>query len=346
MAYTTINKPTDNFNTKLYTGTGATNAITGVGFQPDFVWTKRRDSTSGHHVHNSISGATKYIFPNDTAAESTDANKLASFDSDGFTVGTNGDANASGGTFASWNFKGGGTGVSNTDGSTNTVVSANTTSGFSIVTYSGNSTAGSTFGHGLGVKPSMIITKARTRASMWNVYHKGLTNYTKGIYLNATDAEFAGGAFADGEPNANTFTLSNGTHVNGSGETYVAYCFAEKQGYSKFGSYTGNGNADGTFVYTGFKPAWIMIKNASSSSEEWNIWDNKRNTFNVMTTRLVANINAADSVTSAGFFDFTSNGFKIRSTANGVNQSGSNLIYMAFAEAPLVGTNGVTAKAR
>ena len=256
MAYTTINKPTENFNTKLYTGTGATNAITGVGFQPDFVWTKRRDSTSGHHVHNSISGATKYIFTNDTAAESTDANKLASFDSDGFTVGTNGDANASGGTFASWNFKGGGTGVSNTDGTITSTVSANTTAGFSIATWSGTGSNGS-IGHGLGGVDCMII-KDLSNSRDFYFWQKTMAYNTR-LELNNTEAFTTGTDNMTALPDATKINMAVSTQNNGSGNNYVGYFFQEKQGYSKFGSYVGNGSADGTFVYTGFKPAFVMV---------------------------------------------------------------------------------------
>mgnify|MGYP003647873225 CR=1 FL=1 len=348
MAYTTIDKPSDYFNTKLYTGNGSTgHAITGVGFQPDWVWIKSRDSGSdNHNAFDVVRGASKGLQPNDTDAEYTASSVHESFNTDGFTLGDNGQVNGSSESFVSWNWKAGGSASTNTSGSTNTSVSVNTDAGFSIVTYPGNSTSGATFGHGLGVKPSMIITKARTRLSMWNVYHKGLTNYTKGIYLNATDAEFAGGAFEAGEPNANTFTLTNGTHVNGSGETYVAYCFAEKKGYSKFGSYTGNGNADGTFVYTGFKPAFVMQK-STTTTYGWQIYDNKRGGFNPENDELVANLDSAETDGSGnGFPDFYSNGFKLRNTDINKNASGVTYIYMAFAENPFVTSTGVPATAR
>ena len=335
MAYTDIDKPSDYFNTKLYTGNGSTgHAITGVGFQPDWVWIKSRDSGSdNHNAFDVVRGASKGLQPNDTDAEYTASSVHESFDTDGFTLGDNGQVNGSSESFVSWNWKAGGSASTNTSGSTNTSVSVNTDAGFSIVTYPGNSTSGATFGHGLGVKPSMIITKARTRLSMWNVYHKGLTNYTKGIYLNATDAEFAGGAFEAGEPNANTFTLTNGTHVNGSGETYVAYCFAEKKGYSKFGSYTGNGNADGTFVYTGFKPAFVMVKLVSAAGEDWFICDNKREGYNAENNRLLPNLNSAESTDSP--IDILSNGFKARTSGANVNAA-EDYLYMAFAENPFV----------
>ena len=345
MAYTDIDKPSDYFNTKLYTGNGSTgHAITGVGFQPDWVWIKSRDSGSdNHNAFDVVRGASKGLQPNDTDAEYTASSVHESFNTDGFTLGDNGQVNGSSESFVSWNWKAGGSASTNTSGSTNTSVSVNTDAGFSIVTYPGNSTSGATFGHGLGVKPSMIITKARTRLSMWNVYHKGLTNYTKGIYLNATDAEFAGGAFEAGEPNANTFTLTNGTHVNGSGETYVAYCFAEKKGYSKFGSYTGNGNADGTFVYTGFKPAWVMCK-ITNTTDDWYMFNNKMPSYNLINESLRANTTGAQN--STGQIDFTAQGFKTRTSNYAVNGGSQSYIYMAFAENPFVTSTGVPATAR
>ena len=340
MAYTTINKPTENFNTKLYTGTGATNAITGVGFQPDFVWTKRRDSTSGHHVHNSISGATKYIFTNDTAAESTDANKLDSFDSDGFTVGTNGDANASGGTFASWNFKGGGTGVSNTDGTITSTVSANTTAGFSIATWSGTGSNGS-IGHGLGGVDCMII-KDLSNSRDFYFWQKTMAYNTR-LELNNTEAFTTGTDNMTALPDATKINMAVSTQNNGSGNNYVGYFFQEKQGYSKFGSYVGNGSTDGTFVYTGFKPAFVICK-VTSGVDNWILMDNKRLGYNAANYQLLPNSNLAEVTPER--LDLLSNGFKCRNGNGEVNGSGQTYIYMAFAEAPLVGTNGVTAKAR
>jgi len=342
MAYTTIDKPSDYFTAFLrvgvYAGSGTTDF--NIGFKPDLVWDKNRTGTSNHDLIDSVRGGGINLNTNDTSVDATGAN-VTSFLSNGFQI-TNFNDWGSDRNIVDWCWKAGGSASTNTSGSTNTSVSVNTDAGFSIVTYPGNSTSGATFGHGLGVKPSMIITKARTRLSMWNVYHKGLTNYTKGIYLNATDAEFAGGAFEAGEPNATTFTLTNGTHVNGSGETYVAYCFAEKKGYSKFGSYVGNGNADGTFVYTGFKPAFVMIKSSSNSGQAWVMQDNKRDGFNYNNHRLFANSNATEESTVR--MDLLSNGFKCRD--NDGNGNGFNYIYMAFAEESFVSSSGVPATAR
>ena len=345
MAYTTINKSTDYFNTKLYTGNGSTNAITGVGFQPDWIWIKSRSDTSNHRIYDYIRGGTKTLYSNLTNDEGTNSDAITSFNSDGFTLGGNAQSNGNGLSLASWNWKAGGTGSANTAGSINSTVSVNTTAGFSIVSYTGTG-ANATVGHGLGVAPKMMIIKNRSASANWLVYHDSIPA-TDTLILNTAAASASDAAYNNTDPTSSVFSIGNTGSGNGSGNSLIAYCFAEKQGFSKFGSYIGNGNADGPFVYTGFKPAWVMIKNVDSSSEEWNIWDNKRDIDNPLTTRLVANISAADSVTSAGFFDFTSNGFKIRSTANGVNQgSGHKMVYMCFAKAPLVGTNNTPCTAR
>ena len=342
MAYTTINKPSDYFNTKLYTGTGATQSITGVGFQPDWTWIKQRNGTADHRIVDAVRGVTKDIYSNLTLAEGTNTNGLTAFGSDGFTIGSDGGYNGNTNTYASWNWKANGAGSSNTDGSITSTVSANTTSGFSIVKYTGNDTAGATVGHGLGVKPSMIIFKALDWAGRWYTYHSTL-GATKYMLLNAIDISNTATSFMNNtEPTSSVFTLGTSGHVNDI-SNIIAYCFAEKKGYSKFGSYTGNGNADGTFIYTGFKPAFILQKRVDATSN-WHIFDIKRDTYNSMNKYLLPNDNGAES--TAGAWDFLSNGFKIRSLDNWQNQSGGSYIYMAFAKAPLVGTNGVTAKAR
>jgi len=342
MAYTTINKSTDYFNTKLYTGNGTDNhAITGVGFQPDWVWLKARNQADYHYSLDAVRGVTKCIFQNDTSAESTFADSLKSFDSDGFTLGTSGDLNASSQTMASWNWKANGAGSSNTDGSITSTVSANTTSGFSIVKWTGNSTSGATVGHGLGVVPKMIIVKTTARAGNWVTYHHTL-GATKYLELNNTGAVGTStAAWNDTSPTSSVFSLGSWSNTNDNGYGMIAYCFAEKTGYSKFGSYVGNNNADGTFVYTGFKPAWIMIKQTSDTNQ-WFIFDNKRNTFNPETLYIQANTSDGDNAFTS--LDFTSNGFKFL-TSNAAFNNGS-YIYMAFAEAPLVGSNNVPCTAR
>jgi hypothetical protein len=337
-----INKPSSYFNTVLYTGNGSTQSITGVGFQPDFTWIKDRTNAYGHDLYDVIRGATNRIQSNDTGAESS-ASGLTSFDSDGFSLGSYVGDNSNTANYVSWNWLAGGTASSNTDGSITSSVSANTTSGFSIVSYSGNSSS-ATVGHGLGIAPKMIIIKHRNDVDDWTCYHASLGSSQR-IQLNSTGA--ASSLSWGGDPTSSVFYLLGGgaTAVNVTGGTYIAYCFAEKKGFSKYGSYTGNGSADGTFVYTGFKPAWVMIKISSTSGASWYISDNKRNTYNVVNGRLLANIASVES-TSVNICDFTSNGFKIRTNDGGWNTSGATYIYMCFAENPLVGTNNIPATAR
>ena len=346
MAYTTINKSTDYFNTKLYTGNDGTNAITGLGFQPDFNWIKDRTSTGEHLLVDAVRGMYN-IRSNSTAVESANGSiHQQSLDSDGFTVvGSAGNSNASGRNYASWNWKANGTGSSNTAGSINSTVSVNTTAGFSIVKWTGNGTNPSTVGHGLGVAPKMIIMKNTSSSTAgWYVYHvsNGASAYMR---LNLTDAVTTShDIFNDATPTSTVFSVNHDV-INGSGNTIIAYCFAEKTGYSKFGSYTGNGNADGTFVYTGFKPAFVMIKDTASANS-WEIRDTTRHTINDGTRKVLrADTSGAES-DDANPVDILSNGFKPRVTGSSTNGSGTKYIYMAFAEAPLVGSNNVPCTAR
>jgi hypothetical protein len=346
MAYTTINKSTDHFNTKLYTGNGsAGNAQTGVGFKPDWLWIKNRTNAQEHWLADIVRGTTKFIESNSNNAESSDgATGLASFDSDGFTVNGSARTNQNSESMVAWNWLAGGSqGSSNTDGSINTTyTSVNTTAGFSISKYTGTG-SNATVGHGLGVAPSMILFKNLSSARTWIVYHKSI-GATKNLYLDLNNAEnTASDTFQDTAPTSTVFSIGTSVGVNESGDDIIAYCFAEKTGYSKFGSYTGNGNADGTFVYTGFKPAWIMIKCTSTSGQNWVIVDNKREGFNPDNDRLYADSTSTESDTDV--IDLLSNGFKNRftgSTSNGAQ----TYIYMAFAEAPLVGSNNVPCTAR
>ena len=347
MAYTTIKKPSDYFNTKLFTGTGSdNNAITGVGFQPDWVWLKARNQADYHYSLDAVRGVTKCIFQNDTSAESTFADSLKSFDSDGFTLGTSGDLNASSQTMASWNWKANGAGSTNYDGSINTTAtSVNTTAGFSIVSYTGTGST-ATVGHGLGSAPKMVIIKNRSITEDWFVLHTS-ASATAGSFLklNSTDAVSSGNSivFNNTNPTSTVFTVGTVNGTNGSGNNMIAYCFAEKTGYSKFGSYTGNGNADGTFVYTGFKPAFMMVKR-TDGAQPWVMTDSTRSTYNITSHFLSAE--SSDAEASYTYFDILSNGFKCRNSSNYVNESNGTYIYMAFAEAPLVGTNNVPCTAR
>jgi hypothetical protein len=339
-----INKPDEYFNTVLYTGDGTSSkAITGVGFQPDWVWLKARSSAYSHQLFDVVRGATKLLTSEATDAEQT-LSGVTSFDSDGFTVGSDAGSNNNTTTFASWNWLASNTTASNTAGSITSTVSANTTSGFSIGTYTGNGSAGATVGHGLGATPKCFIVKRRNTAAQWNVYHESLGN-TGAIYLNDFGTfNTVTGFWNNTSPNSNTFTLGTDAAGNGSSDTYVFYAFAEKKGFSKFGSYTGNGNADGTFVYTGFKPAFVMIKNPATATD-WELIDNKRLGYNDLNYRLSPNSSASEQTTDR-IADILSNGFKIRNTSPAFNGSGNSIIYMAFAENPLVGTNNIPTTAR
>jgi len=345
MAYTTIKKPSDYFNTKLYTGTGSSNAITGVGFQPDWTWIKDRDTASNHMVTDAVRGATKTLYTQNADGESTVAQALKSFNTDGFTVGTDGDVNANTKNFASWNWKANGAGSANTDGSINTTyTSVNTTAGFSISSYTGNGSAGATVGHGLGAVPKVIIVKRLNASGGWIVYNEALGN-TKIMELHDTSAsQTSSAAWNNTSPSSTTFTLGDYTSTNTSGGTYIAYCFAEKTGYSKFGSYVGNGNADGAFIYTGFKPAFVIIKNTSTSGTNWVMFDNKRIGYNESNYYLRPSGNNTESTNIP--LDILSNGFKIRTSAGDVNTSGNTYIYMCFAESPFTTSTGIPTTAR
>jgi len=338
MAYTTINKSTDYFNTKLYTGTGSSNAITGVGFQPDWTWIKSRSATRNHHAFDAVRGVTKVLKPNETDAESTVATTLTAFGTDGFTLGTDVSVNESSGTFVSWNWKANGAGSANTDGSINSTVSVNTTAGFSIVKYTGYGGV-STVGHGLGVAPNLIINKNfESGSTSWFV---GLIDWTKRLKLEGTNDWAANTVWNDTAPTNQVFSL-NGSNANSSGQDYIAYCFAEKTGYSKFGKYTGNGNADGPFVYTGFKPAFLLVKRADTT-DNWMMYDNKRLGYNPSNSLVEANTNAAEYASDR--FDILSNGFKPRYDWTPINASGGTYLYIAFGQS-LVGSNNVPCTAR
>jgi len=326
----------EHFNTVLYTGDGTTsNAITGVGFQPDFVWIKRRNNANPHFLNDSVRGATKDLRSDATDAETTNNQYgiLKSFDSDGFTVSvgsSNGArANTSGGTFVAWNWKAGGTAASNTDGSITTSVSTNADAGISIIKYTGNGTNGATIGHNLGVTPDHIIIKRTSSTEAWVNWHQSFSA-TQYLRLNATNAvDTATTLFNSTLPSSSVITLGTGGFVNTSSEDYICYAFAEKEGFSKFGTYVGNGNADGTFVHTGFRPAFILLKRSSSSGTGWSILDATRNTFNAVDKILQPNVSTAEQTSFP--VDFCSNGFKWR-TSDGTHNASATFIYLAFAE--------------
>ena len=326
----------DYFNTVLWTGNGGTQSITGVGHKPDWVWIKERDSTSSHALYDSSRGALKQLESNTTDAESTASSMLTSFDSDGFSVGSSGAINQSSQTYVGWNWKAnGGTTSSNSDGSITSTVQANTTAGFSIVTYTGNGTAGATVGHSLGTKPEMIILKERNASGNWVTYHEyANANAQNGyIALNLGSSWASNSAsWNNTSPTSSVFTLGNGTDVNTNNHTMLAYCFHSVEGYSKFGGYTGNSSSDGVFIYTGFRPAWFMVKVANGFTNNWTIYDSTTTTFNPDDTYLLANGNGAEVTANA--IDFVSNGIKLRNSSQAENNSSGTYIYMAFAEAP------------
>ena len=344
MSYTNgLDKPSDYFNTVLYTGNGSTQSITGVGFQPDWIWIKRRDVSANHQIEDSVRGIGRHLHSNTSDVEAIDSTTITSLDSDGYTLGSNASVNGSTNTFVGWNWLAGGTASSNTDGSITSNVSANTTSGFSIVSYTGTGSA-TTVGHGLGSVPKMIIVKNRDNTEEWKVYHASL-GATLFLRLNSNTAQTSSATYQwnGTTPTSSVFSVGEGNSTNTT--DYIAYCFAEKKGFSKFGSYTGNGSADGTFVYTGFKPAFVIIKN-SSEAADWEMADNKRTSSggNVIDKELKPNDSGAE--TTNNYIDFLSNGFKLRNGFGNWNGSGTPYIYMAFAENPLVGTNNIPATAR
>ena len=355
MSYTNgLDKPSDYFNTVLYTGNGSARTITGVGFQPDWVWVKDRSSANYHYLYDSVRGNNLNLFSNDASAEvnvttGQNGGGIGSQASDGFNivsglVNTN-NVNTSGNLYASWNWLGANGTASNTDGSITSTVSANTTSGFSIVSYTGTG-ASATVGHGLNVAPSFLITKNRSGTDGWIVHTKAITATTwwdTRLLLASTATAGSGAGYLTAEPTSTLFAISSFSPINASGNNYITYCFAEKKGFSKFGSYTGNGNADGTFVYTGFKPAFVIAKASSVGGYSWAMSDNKRNPFNQANNTLYANASDAE-YTSLDKFDLLSNGFKLKSVYG--NTTGDTYIYMAFAENPLVGTNNIPATAR
>ena len=348
MSYTEIDRPSDYFNTVTYTGTNSDQSITGVNFQPDFVWIKSRNTTYSHRLVDVVRGRTEVLFSNNTDATQTDSyGTIGSFDSDGvsFVQGTSNPSYA--GTndnynYVMWNWLANGTPSSNTDGSITSSVSANTTAGFSIISYTGTGSV-ATIGHGLGAVPKMIITRPYSTTGQWYTYHASLGNTH---YLDLVSTAAAGDdaeMWNDTSPTSSVFTVGVNGNTNGSGKTTIAYAFAEKTGYSKFGSYTGNGNADGTFVYTGFKPAFVIVKCTSTTGNNWVMIDNKRLGYNVDNNRIYADLSNAEDTTDV--VDLVSNGFKHRFTGGTSNGSGISYIYMAFGQS-LVGSNNVPCTAR
>ncbi len=327
--YTTIDNPELYFQVKIYTGDASTQAVTLDGdedMQPNFVWIKNRATTGYNTLFDSVRGVEKPLWSNATSSEGSDSNTLTAFGSDGFTVGSDAAVNGSGNSLVAYCWK------------------ESATAGFDIVTYTGNET-NRTISHSLSAKPRVIICKGRSVASNWTTQH-GSYGAEKQFQLQETDAVADHATtWNDTEPTTSVFSVGTGTACNDNGETFVAYLFAEKQGFSKFGSYVGNANTDGTFIYTGFSPAWILHKRASDTGD-WRVWNNKSEGFNPNPHALFPNTDATEYNTSNLHIDFLSNGFKFRTSDSNVNTSGETYVYMAFAEAPFVNSNGVPCNAR
>ena len=349
MAYTTIDTSTDHFNTKLHTGNGAEQAITGIGFQPDFTWIKKRNGTAVHYLFDAVRGATYFLNSDQTYAQQDNAQSLKSFDSDGFTLGTMAGANNNSDTFVSWNWKAGtGAGSSNTDGSINTTsTSVNTTAGFSVSKYTGTG-SNATVGHGLGAVPKFIMVKDLGTSIDWLCYHSAI-GATKNLRLNTNEqVDTSSTIWYNTEPTSSVFSIGTATAVNAVGNNYIAYCFSEIPGFSIMGKHKGNGAVDGGFVYTGFKPAFVMVRYIDSGNGyDWIMYDNKRpNSSNPTPNILEANTNDAENTSSNFNLDIVCNGFKFRGTESNVNDGGYDYLYWAVAEAPLVGSGNIPANAR
>jgi len=335
MAYTTIDDPELYFQTKLYTGTGSSLDVTLDGdedMSPNLVWIKRRTNASDKHVfYDTVRGVQKRLMTSENDAEDTQAQHVTAFNSDGFTVGTGGAVNTSSETFVAWCWK------------------ESADAGFDIVGFAGTGSA-RTVSHSLSAVPHVYIVKNRERAANWLVYHHKNTTAPETDYLelnnNPATADYP--FWNDTSPTSSVFSVGSDAVVNKDGEGIITYLFTEKQGFSKFGSYTGNGNADGAFVWTGFKPAFILIKNASATSD-WNMRDSKRGDWPPGNPRqwiLLANTSAAETTSATYAIDLLSNGFKARATINNENTSGHLYVYMAFAESPFVNSEGVPTTAR
>ena len=354
MAYTTIDDPSAFFQCTLYTGNGSNRSITNTGnsdLQPDFTWLKARSESEYNFLYDVVRGATKGLSSDLTAAEATYNDGLTAFGSDGFSLGTSNGINRNNTTYVSWNWKAGTSftndASSTSVGSIDSAGTVNTDSGFSIISYTGTGSNG-TIAHGLGAKPNIIINKTRdTTAQMWSFYHSSL-GATKHLGLDRVNAVDTGAAYyQDTEPTSTVFSVGSESATNHNGAAMIAYCFAEKPGYSKVGSYIGNGNANGSFLYTGFKPAWVLVK-SSTYAGAWLIWDNKRSTsggFNTNHYILVPSNDEAEQQGTNYAIDILSNGFKLRNTNGNVQNSGETMVYIAFAHQPVVTSEGVPATA-
>ena len=342
MAYSTINKHTDYFNTKLYSGDSApsgsgTQSVTGVGFQPDWIWLKCRSAGFHHRLFDAVKGAGKNLKSNNTDAEQTIDEGVTAFNSDGFSVKQGGslEYNNNNHTYVSWNWKANGAGSSNSDGSVSSTLSVNSTAGFSIFKWTGSGSGEVSIGHGLGTKPKMWFVKSLSTGN-WFVYTTIIDGSLDYLHLHNTDAK------SDSSATAPTNQVIYGVSNTNQSEDYICYAFKEVKGYSKFSTYCGNGSNNGTFIHTGFAPSFVMVKRYNGASD-WLICDNKRPGYNVINDKLFPNQGQAEDPYDA--FDFLSNGFKIRSSGSGHNLNQGQFLYMAFGQ-PIVGSNDEITKAR
>mgnify|MGYP003113818475 FL=1 len=352
MAFSAITNPTSHFNTKLYTGNNSSTALTGVGFQPDWLWFKRRDSAAQHSAFDSVRGLTKQLTPNGTDAQQTISDALTSFDSDGFTLGADSGnyINYNSATYLAWCWKAGTTGSGTTGGSGTSKAysySVNTTAGFGIVKYVGNGTNNHQIPHHLGAVPQMLMFKNEQSGYAWDFYHHLGTGNNYRMYHNSTDASASATNYLySTTPTSTYINLGDAGHTNHNGTEHIVYCFAPKPGFSAFGTYTGNGNADGPFIYTGFKPARLMIKRTDAANN-WKYTDSKRNPSNIVNKTINGDTTGAEG--TEDHVDYLCNGFKVRRTGNDINNNGGHYCYAAWAEEPMVsnvGSNGIPATAR
>ena len=355
MAYSGVAKGESKMNVVNWTGNAAVRSITGVGFKPDIVWTKTTAYTTDWQCFNIPQGANKRLKLNESDAQATYTDALTSFETDGFNLGANADINANGNTYYGWCFKGAGTASANSDGSAaNVTVSADTTAGISVVKFDIGQSA-TTIGHGLGVAPKVIIMKEITGSSNWITGGFGMD--WNGYYLFNTNADFynsgdantgSGRMFKAGgtEPTTTVWHSNGSAWLSGSTQTAIAYCFAEKPGFSSFGNYKGNGGSDGAFVYTGFRPKMVICKK-SSGDDAWNLYDDTRSASggtNLNSYYIKPNESSAQGTSTSASIDIVSNGFKLRGNDGGMNGTGATYIYMAFAKSPFVanvGSNGI-----
>ena len=347
MAYTNASNSKLYFDSKLYTGNNSTNNITGLQFQPDWVYMASTSNGNNHHWYDAVRGVQQRLVPNEAYVQSTQTNAVSSFNSDGFTLGNNGDINTNSASFISWNWKANGAGSSNSDGSITSTVSASTNSGFSIVKWTGSG-GNATIGHGLGAVPKMIIVKSLANTTSFMVYHTAIGNNSEKAWNTNAVAAGSSTAWQDTDPTNQVFYVAGGAGdgVNASGD-YVAYVFADAQGFSKFGGFVGNGepHPNSPFIYTGFRPAWVVVKSTTYAGQHWSITDDKRLGYNGSSAWFKADPGGAQ-LTNLVNPDLLSNGFKLGNNNDIYNKNGQSYLYMAFASAPLVGSNNVPSNAR